>query len=96
MSTTDFFHKITASVKASPAELLLMILKFSITHTLSLTAICNLISLINNVFEILILPESRYLIDKLFNFQEKVLMRFVKIVQIIWENIKKLVKRFLM
>lgn len=71
LATTDIFHKITHPVKATPGELLLMILKFSSTNMLSLSAICNLISLINNIFEMPILPESRYLIDKLFNFQDK-------------------------
>ncbi|XP_024892971.1 uncharacterized protein LOC112468153, partial [Temnothorax curvispinosus] len=50
---------------------MLMILQFSNTYMLPLTAISNLISLINNIFESPILPESRYLIDKLFNFENK-------------------------
>lgn len=50
---------------------MLMILKFSNTYMLPLTAISNLISLINNIFETPILPESRYLIDKLFNLENK-------------------------
>lgn len=71
MSTAEFLLKITAPVTTSPGELMLMILKFSITHTLSLTSICYLIKLINNIFVISILPESRYLIDKLFNYGRK-------------------------
>lgn len=70
ISNADFFRKITTPVKASPGELILMILKFSNTYTLSFTAIRNLISLINNIFDVPILPESRYLIEKMINFQD--------------------------
>ncbi|XP_011873160.1 PREDICTED: uncharacterized protein LOC105564968 [Vollenhovia emeryi] len=50
---------------------MLMVLKFSNTYKLPLTAISNLMSLINNVFESPILPESRYLIDTMFNYENK-------------------------
>lgn len=70
ISNADFLHKITSPVRTSPGELMLMILKFSYTYTLPFTAICNLISLINNIFEVPVLPQSRYLIEKFVNFQD--------------------------
>lgn len=70
ISMTENFDKITTSVKISRTELMLTILKFSDTNMLPLTAINNLMSLINNIFENPVLPESRYDINKLFNFHK--------------------------
>lgn len=71
LSVEDIFNKITSPVRINHGEFLLMILKFSNTYMLPLSALCNMINLINTIFEHPILPESRYLIDKLFNFQNK-------------------------
>ena len=54
-------------VDRSPAEILLMILNYSIKNKLCLTAMSELIMLINRLFQEPILSESRYMIDKLFN-----------------------------
>lgn len=77
LSSADICNKITSAVNTSPGELLLMILKFSTTYMLPLSALCNMICLINNIFEWPILPESRYLIDKLFHFQDKAQYHFI-------------------
>lgn len=71
LTIADMFNKISTPVRCSPGELVLMILKFCNTYMLPLSALSNMISLINTIFEHPILPESRYLIDKLFNFQNK-------------------------
>ncbi|XP_071577292.1 uncharacterized protein [Temnothorax nylanderi] len=71
LSISDNLQTIITPIKTNCAELMLMILQFSNTYMLPLTAISNLISLINNIFVSPILPESRYLIDKLFNFENK-------------------------
>ena len=49
------------------AEVLLMLIKYALTNSLSLTAIISLFGLINCIFVELILPETRYFIKKLFN-----------------------------
>lgn len=71
LSIADMFNKISTLVRCSPGELVLMILKFCNTYMLPLSTLNNMISLVNSIFEHSILPESRYLIDKLFNFQNK-------------------------
>lgn len=70
ISKPECFRKITTSVKTSPGELMLMILKFSNTYMLPFTAIRNLMSLVNHIFNVPILPESQYLIEKIINFQD--------------------------
>ena len=62
------FHKIIQqSVDKSPAEVLLMILKYSIKNNSTLTAMSELMQLVNSMFLEPILPQSRYMLDKLFN-----------------------------
>ncbi|XP_008213154.1 uncharacterized protein LOC100678713 isoform X3 [Nasonia vitripennis] len=58
-------------VNVSKGELLLMILKFSMNNNLSVTGMTNLFKLINTIFETSIMPNSRYLADKLFNPMDK-------------------------
>ncbi|XP_051156773.1 uncharacterized protein LOC127278885 [Leptopilina boulardi] len=57
---------IQVPVKITPSELLLMILKYAIVHALSLIEITNLFKLINCIFAFNVLPNTKYLIDKLF------------------------------
>lgn len=58
---------ITNLVDESRLEILLMALKFSSTNHLSVSAMTDLLRLINNIFRTPILPESKYMIDKLLN-----------------------------
>lgn len=48
-------------------EILFMVLKFSISNHLSVTAMTDLLRLINNIFRTLVFPASKYFIDKLLN-----------------------------
>ncbi|KAL7289170.1 hypothetical protein TKK_0017113 [Trichogramma kaykai] len=47
-------------------EVLLALLKFVLFHAISMSSFENLLKIINAMFESAILPNSRYLIDKLF------------------------------
>ena len=49
-----------------------MLLKYSLTNSLTLTAMTNLFKLINTIFKSQVLPESSYIIDKLLNPKEGV------------------------
>lgn len=68
----DFLEKITTTVNKSRGEIFLMILKFSLSNELSFSGLVNLFMLINSMFETPILPDSRYIIDKLLNPKEGV------------------------
>lgn len=70
IKSEDFLSTINVKVNKSPGEILLMLLKFSIANKLPLTSISNLAALLNNVFVTNILPESRYMLDKLLNTKD--------------------------
>ncbi|XP_016837405.1 uncharacterized protein LOC100678206 [Nasonia vitripennis] len=72
INSKDFFDPLSIQVEISKGELLLMILKYSIVNSLSVTAMTNLFKLINIIFQSSILPDSRYYIDKLFDSSNKV------------------------
>ncbi|XP_051153467.1 uncharacterized protein LOC127276837 isoform X2 [Leptopilina boulardi] len=63
----DLLNPIDTPVNKNVGEVLMMIIKYSLANSLTLTATANLFQLINCIFAKPILPESRYLIDKLFN-----------------------------
>lgn len=67
LQSQGFCDTITTSVERSPAELLLMLLKYSVSNKLPLTSISNLMKLINSVFATPIVPDSRHMINKFFN-----------------------------
>lgn len=67
LANEDIFQRIDVDVKISIGELLLLLVKFALIHSLGLSAVSNLFMLINCIFARPILPDSRYLIDKLFN-----------------------------
>ena len=77
LGSKSFFEVITTVVNVSPGELLMMILKFSTLHHLPHTVTSKLITLINTVFENPILPQSRYMLDKLFNPKDEAVFYFV-------------------
>ncbi|XP_031777085.1 uncharacterized protein LOC116415821 [Nasonia vitripennis] len=70
MNNVDFMDSIKVSVNIKKGELFLMILKFCITNSLSVTAMTNLFKLINIIFDSPILPDCRYSLDKLLNPKE--------------------------
>lgn len=53
-------------VDVTPGEVILMVLKYAIIHTFSLTQITDLFKLINCLFSFDIFPNTKYLVDKLF------------------------------
>ena len=57
---------INVPVDKSRGEIILIIIKYAIVHALSLTEITDLFILINCIFAYHIIPNTRYLIDKLF------------------------------
>lgn len=59
-------NPIQVPVDISAGEIILMILKYTITHALSLIQITDLFKLINCIFSFDLLPNTKYLIDKLF------------------------------
>lgn len=67
MESEEFTRTIRTAVDISVGEIFLMILKFSILNSLSVTGMTNLFKLINSIFVQPILPESRYITDELLN-----------------------------
>ena len=57
---------INASLLVSKIEVLLAIFKFSIVHSLTNAANDDLCKIINSFFDSRIIPDTRYLLDKLF------------------------------
>ena len=66
LQSDDTLHVLNVPVVASRGELLLMYLKYSIVHQLTHTAMTNLFKAVNCMFARSILPETRYMVDKLF------------------------------
>ena len=66
VSSNTFQRPIDVPVNKSVGEVLLMVSKFVLIYALSLTDITDSFSLINCIFAEPFLPNSRYLIDKLF------------------------------
>ncbi|XP_043476020.1 uncharacterized protein LOC122507401 [Leptopilina heterotoma] len=62
----EFNTPITATITKSIGEIILIIIKYSLVHSLSFTATFNLFRLINSIFEFPILPNTKYFLDKLF------------------------------
>lgn len=61
------FETIDVPVIISPAELLLLLIKFALINAISLSAVCSLFLLINSMFATPVIPKSKYFIEKLFN-----------------------------
>ena len=63
----DVYSPISVPVKISRAELLLLLIKFALVYLLGLSIVSSIFSMVNCIFATPVLPQSRYLIDKLFN-----------------------------
>ena len=72
MENPDFFKTITAKPDKTPAEVLLMVLKYSLSGALNLDRIVKTLMLINQIFSEDILPETIYFLNENFNCKEKV------------------------
>lgn len=71
MNDPSYNTKIETPVKATPMEILFMILKFSVVLRLPINSISKLMVLLNAIFEKPVLPmESKYMIDKFFNHKD--------------------------
>ncbi|KAL7288239.1 hypothetical protein TKK_0017580 [Trichogramma kaykai] len=68
----DAIEIIPSQVRVSVPEILLAVLKYSLIHNLSQTAISDLFKMLNLFLSTSLLPQSRYLVDKLFNAKEYV------------------------
>ena len=66
ISNGAFKRSINVPVNKTAGEVIFMILKFALVHALSLTVITDLFVMINCIFVESFLPNTRYLIDKLF------------------------------
>ena len=72
MENPDFFKPITAKPDKSPADVLLMILKYSLSGALNLKRIVDLLMLVNQIFSEDILPETIYFLNENFNCKQSV------------------------
>ena len=61
----NFLKPISLNTNISSAELLMMILKYSLRNMLSVTGISDLLKLVNCIFGKIVILESRYKIDQL-------------------------------
>ena len=66
MSETDFKEPTAVPVTKTIGEIIIMVVRYAFVNALSLTATFQLFSLINCIFQTPILPNTKYLIDKLF------------------------------
>ena len=62
----DILDVLSVPVVISRVELIMIYLKFAVVNKLTHTAITNLVKTINCTFASPVLPDTRYLIDKLF------------------------------
>ena len=67
LNSEEFFKSISTTVERSPAELLLIALKLSLTHNFTFTALSQLLEFVNRICCKQVLPDTRYTIDKLLN-----------------------------
>lgn len=63
----DLHDIIKEPINKSIGEIVMMVLQFAIMYALSQTAVTHLFQLVNCMFVSPILPDTRYLIDQLFN-----------------------------
>ena len=72
-SLSDFIHKssfneaITSRSNVTLGKIFPMVLKFSHLNDLSVTGMVNLLKMLNTTFTSRILPETRYVLDKILN-----------------------------
>lgn len=67
MQSEDFFQRIDTPMDKTKGELFLMLLKFSLTSSLTLTNMTNLFKLFNFQFLEPVLPDSHYMLNNLLN-----------------------------
>uniref|UniRef100_A0ABD2WA97 Transposase domain-containing protein n=1 Tax=Trichogramma kaykai TaxID=54128 RepID=A0ABD2WA97_9HYME len=70
MENDEFDEQISILVDKTRGEIILMILKYAMQNELSMSAITNLFKLVNTMFKIPILPDSKYILDKFFNSKD--------------------------
>ncbi|XP_058801735.1 uncharacterized protein LOC131670273 isoform X2 [Phymastichus coffea] len=68
----DANEALNVRVNITKAEIFLGVLKFSLVHKLSQSAIADLFKMLNIFFNNNILPQSRYSVNKVFNFENNI------------------------
>lgn len=71
INSEGFFEPLNLILNKSPADILLFLLKFSFSNSLTLSGICQLLKLVNNLFDADVLPTSEYFVNKYFNPDNK-------------------------
>ena len=69
---TEFLKSVSATVNKSPGEMFLMALKYYVKHNSSFTAMVGLFQFVNELCGKKVIPETRYVIDKLCNETQNV------------------------
>ncbi|XP_032457495.1 uncharacterized protein LOC116738648 [Nasonia vitripennis] len=69
MQSKEFFEPIDIPMDKTRVELFLMLLKFGLVNSLSVSAMTNLFKMFNRQFSEPILPDTHYILDKLLNPQ---------------------------
>lgn len=67
LNSDTFSSTVSVTVDKSIGEIFLMIIKYSISNHLSVTAMINLCKLVNSIFPKPVIPESKHFIDGLMN-----------------------------
>ena len=67
LSEEDCFRKIETPTNISKGDIILMVLELALVHRFSHEQISDIFHLINNIFASPVVPETKYIIDKLFN-----------------------------
>ncbi|XP_051172372.1 uncharacterized protein LOC127288776 [Leptopilina boulardi] len=66
MEDSDFNKPIEVTINRTVGEVIIMIIKYALIHALSFTATFHLFRLVNCFFEYPILPNTKYILNKLF------------------------------
>ncbi|KAL7290768.1 hypothetical protein TKK_0015515 [Trichogramma kaykai] len=72
VESNEFWQTINVKSNKTSGEVFMMILKYSVTYNLSTTARINLFKLVNTIFEAPVVPNSKHMVDKFLNSEEKV------------------------
>ena len=67
LNNKNLKEPIKAKINITPGEIILIVLKYCLKHRLSHTSLSQLMRLENTIFSRSILPESKYILDKIFN-----------------------------
>lgn len=72
LNADDANEILRGQVNVTQAEIFLGVLKYALVYKLPQSAIADLFRMLNIFLSTTVLPESRYLVDKIFNFEDNV------------------------